>query len=89
MKLNESSSMVINGVGNGTIRLNFRNNTLITKWRTGWRLLEFCEITVIDKMDSRGKMEERGKQDSMTDHMLETRKAREVKNISQVSSLNK
>lgn len=89
MKLNESSSMVINGVGNGTIRLNFRNNTLITKWRTGWRLLEFCEITVMDKMDSRGKMEERGKQDSMIDHMLETRKAREVKNISQVSSLNK
>lgn len=51
--------------------------------------MEFCEITVMDKMDSRGKMEERGKQDSMIDHMLETRKAREVKNISQVSSLNK
>lgn len=67
MKLNESSLMVINGVENGTIRLNFRNNTLITKWRTGWRLLEFCEITVMDKMDSRGKMEERGKQTGFND----------------------
>lgn len=67
MKLNESSLMVINGGGNGTIRLNFRNTTLITKWRTGWRLLEFCEITVIDKMDSRGKMEDRGKQTGFND----------------------
>ena len=30
--------------------------------QTGWSLLEFCEITLIDEMDSRGKMEERGKQ---------------------------
>lgn len=48
------------GLGMAMIRLNFRNNTLITKWRTGWSALEFCEITVMDKMDSRGKMEERG-----------------------------